>query len=303
VELPFRINFLESRKLKGYKIQQQTTGIYTVSRNSKKKYEKNIMEKFKDHIYDWLIELEENKAAIFLNDCEIENNYIDTLFSMDSDIETYMSEVIVNVPLKLHRKLAEYSKETSAIESAISESAQSSGNYIRDISWRPYLKNEHNKESEKKTDEITKILTHEYIHKQIRLMNNSIVNNPHLALGISKELIETCCKHILNEEGIELNKEWDVAKLVKETNKQIDLMPFQVENVELAKSSVAKILGGFSNIVHGITELRNSYGTGHGHSPEFVSLDKIYTKLAVAASSELAIFYLSLKQLKDQKSS
>lgn len=80
-------------------------------------------------------------------------------------------------------------------------------------------------------------------------------------------------------------------------------MPFQVENIDLAKSSIAKILGGFSNIVHGITELRNSYGTGHGHSPEFKTLDGIYIKLAVSSSSELAIFYLNLRQVNTEKSS
>ena len=134
-------------------------------------------------------------------------------------------------------------------------------------------------------------------------MNNSIDSNPHVSLGISKELIETCCKHILNKGGIEFNRDWDIAKLVKETNKQIDLVPFEVENIELAKTSVAKILSGFSNIVHGITELRNSYGTGHGHSPEFKSLDTMYIKLAVSASSELAIFYLILEQQNEKKRS
>ncbi|WKL48988.1 abortive infection family protein [Flavobacterium pectinovorum] len=261
------------------------------------------MEKFKEHIYDWLIELEEDKSANFLNDCEIEQIYIDTLFSMDSDVETYMYEVIVNVPLKIHRRLQEYKNETSAIESAISESGESNGMYIRDISWRPYLLNQHKKQSEKKAERITAILTQEYVNKQIRLMNNSIESNPHLALGISKELIETCSKHILNEKNIELNKDWDIVRLIKEANKQINLMPFEVENIDLAKSSIAKILSGFSNIVHGITELRNSYGTGHGHSPEFKTLDGIYIKLAVSASSELAIFYLSLIQMQNKNSS
>lgn len=236
-----------------------------------------------------------------MDDCEIDQIYIDTLFSMDSDIESYMYEVIVSIPLKLHRKIKEYSEEISAIETAITEAGQSDGIYVRSINWRPYLKNEHNKQTDKKGEEITQFLTQEYVSKQIRLMNNSIENNPHLALGISKELIETCCKYILNKANVEINKEWDVAKLVKETNKQIDVMPFEVENIELARTSISKILSGFSNIVHGITELRNSYGTGHGHSPEFKSLDIIYTKLAVSASSELAIFYLSLEQLNKKK--
>ena len=259
------------------------------------------MSGLKGHISDWLIELGNKKAAKFLDDCEIDETYIDTLFSMDSDVETYIYEISVSVPLKTYRKIGEYAEETSAIEIAITEAGQSDGIYVRNISWKAYLKNEHKKQTDKKADEITQLLTQEYVNKQIRLMNNSIENNPHLALGISKELIETCCKYILNKIGIEISKEWDIAKLVKETNRQIDLMPFEVENIELARTSIAKILSGFSNIVHGITELRNSYGTGHGHLPEFKSLDIIYIKLAVSASSELAIFYLSLEQLNENK--
>lgn len=260
------------------------------------------MSGLKGHIFDWLIELGEEKAANFLNDCEIDQTYIDTLFSMDSDVETYMYEVTVSVPLKTHRIIDEYAAETSVIESAITEAGQSDGIYIRSISWRPYLKNEHKKQTDKKVEEITQLLTQEYVNKQIRLMNNSIESNPHVALGISKELIETCCKHILNKSSVEISRDWDIAKLVKETNKQIDLMPFKVENIYLARTSIAKILTGFSQIVQGITELRNSYGSGHGHLPEFKSLDIIYIKLAVSASSDMAIFYLSLEQFNDSKS-
>lgn len=252
----------------------------------------------KEHICDWLLELEEETAANFLNNCEINQTYIDTVFSMHSDAETHIYEVTVNVPLKIYRKIDEYAHETSAIESAIIEAGQTDGIYVRNISWNPYLKDEHRKHADKKAEEITKLLTHEYVCNQIRLMNKSIESNPHLAVGVSKELIETCCKHILNKSGIEIYKDWDITKLVKEANKQIDLMPFEVENIELAKTSIAKILSGLSNIVHGIAELRNSYGTGHGHLPDFKSLDLIYVKLAVSASSELASFYLKLTQFK-----
>ncbi|HYK75746.1 MAG TPA: abortive infection family protein [Daejeonella sp.] len=254
------------------------------------------MSDLKSHIYNWLIELEEEHAAKFLDNCTINQHYIDTAFSMDNDFETYIYEVTINVPLKIHRKLAEYSNEISAIESALNESGQADCVYFRNINWKPYLKTEHQNQVDKKAVVITEILTQDYVNKQIRLMNNSIESNSPLALGISKELIETCCKHILNQNGIKFSKDWDIGKLVKETNKYINLIPFEIENQELAKSSIAKILGGLSNIVHGITELRNSYGTGHGHSPEFKPLDEIYVKLAVSASSELAIFYLRLNE-------
>lgn len=145
------------------------------------------MSNLKGHIFDWLMELEEEKAANFLNECEIDQTYIDTLFSMDSDAESYMYEVTVNVPLKIYRKIEDYTQEVSAIQSAITESGQASGIYVRKIDWSPYLKNEHKKQADKKGEEITQLLTQEYVYKQIRLMNNSIESNPHLALGISKK--------------------------------------------------------------------------------------------------------------------
>lgn len=180
------------------------------------------MSELKGHISNWLIELDEEKAINFFNDCEIDTIYIDTLFSMDDDIETYMHDVTISVPLKIYRKIDEYSQEVSIIESAITECGQSDGIYVRNINWRPYLKDEYKKQSDRKAIEITQILTQEYVDKQVRLMNNSINSNPHLALGISKELIETCCKHILIKYQKEINKEWDITKLVKETNKQIN---------------------------------------------------------------------------------
>src|SRR5690606_27835944 len=135
-------------------------------------------------------------------------------------------------PLKLHRRLAEFKNEISAIESAIAESGQSGGIYVREIRWRPYLQNEYKNKSDRRAEQIAELLTPEYVNKQIRLMNNSIKDNPHLALGISKELIETCCKYVLRGAGTEIDKDWDVARLVKEANKKVNLVPFEVDNVE-----------------------------------------------------------------------
>ena len=38
------------------------------------------MENFKEHIFYWLMELNEEKAANFLTECTIDQIYIDTLF-------------------------------------------------------------------------------------------------------------------------------------------------------------------------------------------------------------------------------
>jgi len=254
---------------------------------------------WKENTYDWLAELENEKVIKFLEDCKIALTYVSTMVSMDSDIEFDMVDVIVNIPLLKHRIIEKYEEEIQTIESAISESALIERIYVRSISWIPYLKNKEKTRFDIKGEEVTLLLTDEYVEKQILLMNNSIENNPHVALGIAKELIETCCKHILNKSGIERNNNWNVSQLLKETNRQIELIPSNIENSELATTSIRKILSGFSNIVHGVTELRNSFGSGHGHLPEFKPLEKTYIQLAVAASSEMVRFYLDMNLLND----
>jgi hypothetical protein len=254
-------------------------------------------------IFNWLTELEEHEAADFLSKCYIDNLYQDTLFEIGGDRETDMYDVIVFVPLKTYKNLAQHSDSMAKIEEAIKESAEAASIYVRQIDWKARLKSDSEMQSDKRGETISELLTQSYVSKQVRLMNQSINDNPHLALGTAKELIETCCKSILTEEGVSYDRDWDIQKLVKETNKIVDLIPFDIENREVAKTSVAKILGGLSNVVHGITELRNSYGSGHGHAPNFKMLDNLYVKLAVTSASELAIFYLTLHNAKHEKSS
>lgn len=131
-------------------------------------------------------------ATELLTKCNIDNQYIDTLFSMDNESEMDMFSVTVYVPIKLQRQLKSYNAEISVIESAIKESLETDGIYVRDIDWKPYLKTPQESNKDKKAEAISEILTQEHVNKQIRLMNGPIQSNPPLALGISKELVETC---------------------------------------------------------------------------------------------------------------
>lgn len=249
-------------------------------------------------VFNWLTELEENEAADFVSKCYIDNIFQDILMELAGSRETYMYDVLIYVPLKTFKSLSQYSSITSKVEEAIQELGESQEIHVRRIDWRAKLKSDNETQNDKRSEVIFELLSQEYVNKQVTLMHKSINSNPHLALGIAKELIETCCKSILSDEKIVYEKDWDILRLVRETNKIIDLIPFDIENREIAKTSVAKILGGFANIVHGITELRNSYGSGHGHDPNFKMLDELYVKLAVTAAGELAVFYLTLSKVK-----
>ncbi len=145
---------------------------------------------------------------------------------------------------------------------------------------------------EAKKKQIEDYLSDEYVTKQITLMETSIENSPDVAIGIAKELIETICHTILEERSIESDKAWDLPQLLKHTTKQLQLTPEGIPDTIKAAQSIKSILGSLTTVVHGLSELRNQYGSGHGKKAKFKGLTARHAKLAVGASSTLAIFLL-----------
>jgi hypothetical protein len=56
-------------------------------------------------------------------------------------------------------------------------------------------------------------------------MQNAVEDDSGLAIGTAKELVETTCKTILEERGIQFDEHDDIAKLVKKTRKALGLVP------------------------------------------------------------------------------
>lgn len=151
---------------------------------------------------------------------------------------------------------------------------------------------------QKKGGEIKKIMNADYVSQQINLMESSIESSPHISIGLAKELIETCCKSILDERNGTYDKNWDLLKLMKETTKLLKLTPDDIPNEVKAASSIKQILGSLSSVVQGIGEVRNEYGSGHGKDGKFKGLQPRHAKLAVGAASTLAIYLLETHEIK-----
>src|SRR6516164_10319077 len=54
-----------------------------------------------------------------------------------------------------------------------------------------------------------------YVAQQITRMEAAVANDPALAIGTAKELVETCCKTILQARRIQFGKSADLPELVK----------------------------------------------------------------------------------------
>jgi len=150
----------------------------------------------------------------------------------------------------------------------------------------------------KKTKEISQILNAEYVTQQISLMESSIENSPHTAIGLAKELIETSCKSIFEERKETYDVNWDLTKLMKETTKLLKLTPSDIPDEIKASKSIKQILGSLSAVVQGIGEIRNKYGSGHGKESKSRGLQPRHAKLAVGAATTLAIYLLETHKIR-----
>lgn len=131
-----------------------------------------------------------------------------------------------------------------------------------------------------------------YVVGQITRMESALQNDPDLAIGTAKELVETICKTILSERGIAIEDTPDLPKLVKMTAKELALTPKDIPDEAKASDSIKRLLSNLATITNGIAELRNTYGTGHGKQARAKGLGSRHAKLAVGAASTLAIFLL-----------
>ena len=122
-----------------------------------------------------------------------------------------------------------------------------------------------------------------YLAKQVQRLRRGIEDDPELAIGTAKELVETVCKTVLTDLNVEIDPEWSIGRLLKET---LD----RVLGEDKADASTRKIAGGLNTTIAGLAELRNDQGTGHGHPAQAVLPDRQAARLAAGAASAVAIF-------------
>lgn len=129
-----------------------------------------------------------------------------------------------------------------------------------------------------------------YLSAQIDLMLKMQSENPTEAIGKAKELIESCCKTVLDENAVEWDKNWDVGQLTGETVKLLKLMPRDIPDAAPSATEMKAILGNLRAIATNLAALRNPYGSGHGKSATYRGLEERHAKLAVGSSITLVSF-------------
>jgi hypothetical protein len=131
------------------------------------------------------------------------------------------------------------------------------------------------------------------IQELLGRIQRAILDDPALAIGCAKELIESTAKAVLLERGEPVNESDDVPALVFQAQQVLYVHPSLASPGPDGTDAVKKILGGTVTVTAGLAELRNrGYGTGHGASGKRVGLTARHAHLAVNASITWCQFML-----------
>jgi Abortive infection C-terminus len=110
-------------------------------------------------------------------------------------------------------------------------------------------------------------------------------DEPEGAITSARTLLETVCKHMLDDARIEYPADADLPKLYRMTAELLDLAPGQQ-----SEPILRQILGGCTAVVEGIGALRNKLGDAHGRGRDADRVEARHASLAVNLAGATATF-------------
>ena len=121
-------------------------------------------------------------------------------------------------------------------------------------------------------------------------------SDPEGAITAARTLLETVCKHILDEQNVEYDdRKIELHQLYRLVSIELNLSPSQ-HTEEVFK----QILGGCSAIVNGLGTLRNRLGDAHGKGKMPVRPAARHAELAVNLAGSLALFLVETWEVRKE---
>ncbi len=123
------------------------------------------------------------------------------------------------------------------------------------------------------------------IREQLDRIRRAVEDDPALAVGGAKELIESTAKVVLTELGRPLDERTDLPDLARQAQLALGLHPSATSSGPDSSDGVKRILGAVTTIAIGVAELGNrGHGTGHGPVTARIGLRPRHAHLAVNAA-------------------
>jgi Abortive infection C-terminus len=120
-------------------------------------------------------------------------------------------------------------------------------------------------------------------------------SDPEGAITMARTLLESVCKHILEEAGIEYGDSPDITRLYRLTAEHLNLAPSQH-----TEPIFRQILGGCTAVVEGLGALRNRLSDSHGKGKAGAKPAPRHAELAVNLAGALSAYLLATKSVADE---
>jgi hypothetical protein len=116
-------------------------------------------------------------------------------------------------------------------------------------------------------------------------------SDPEGAITLARTLLETVCKHILDERGVTYANDCDLPALYKLVARSLNLAPSQH-----SETIFKQILGGCTAVVEGLGALRNRLSDAHGQGKRPVKPAPRHAEFAVNLAGAVAMFLVTTHQ-------
>lgn len=131
------------------------------------------------------------------------------------------------------------------------------------------------------------------LNRHAARIRNGIRPDPAQAIGSAKELLETVLNCVLEEHGA--TSPDDIPALLKRACQKLGLDVASVDAAAPGADVVRRILGNLGQVVTGVAQVRNGYGTGHGRV-NARELEIAQARLVVNGAVAITTFLLEVWQ-------
>jgi hypothetical protein len=143
--------------------------------------------------------------------------------------------------------------------------------------------------------DILAVVDWEHVHTAWRAALDRVEDDPEGAITAARSLLETVCKHILDEAAVAYDNKDDLPQLYRKTAEVLNLSPDGT-----SEQIFKQILGGCQTVVGGIAAIRNRLGDAHGKGRADLKPESRHAELAVNLGGSMSSFLIKSWEAREE---